>query len=716
MRAERDKLAREAALRNEKERLAKELDRLKGISAANPAPGSDKPATNATTPTAATTPPGPKSISDIVTLCAPSVAVVKSRLAQGEGTGAGFLAFAPNHLITNYHVVSGSQTILVSFPGAGRQQRFSISGRVIAADPGDDLALVELQSGALSSLRLLDVQEGDIKAGGEVVAIGNPGMGDKILDESVSNGIISALDREIDHRHYLQTNAAINPGNSGGPLLDMEGKVIGVVSAKATQQENIGFAVPVATLIAFYKERAGKYKVTGDFRTWESDLPMMALKDQENNIALEGVAVDLLYDAETKLIVASIPERNKIALINQEQRKIEAEIFTGTDPAILHPGGLGQVWVCSLSSKNITLVNLRKRKVEKTYSLQGSPLDFAITAGGLWYFDETGTVRVVPLAGGSEQITPVRNIRSICYNGTRNNLWCGGADGYLYEIDGDRMAGLLSRRDQVNREMQDFNRDLNRASATAEQQNRLVAHVDELDKDVQKCIKKFNRPGGLGNQFDFSQRLQTLMVDNKKNRIYFNCCAFDAKDPEKIIGAFKNPDQHQAGTSWNQKLQSFFTKYPYYRQIRAISPDGKLASTGTHIFNTEDFTINRALPVPSPAIVFTPRFPHDLVLGRLQRAAGGLPHQRRCGQRRRQEGRQGNAAEIAIGRAGGIIARTPDATADAVKVDQRYRDGQVAVPGGPAGMITALRPDHGSMQAAAPLSFREMDLPYSAIE
>jgi hypothetical protein len=77
----------------------------------------------------------------------------------------------------------------------------------------------------------------------------------------------------------------------------------------------------------------------------------------------------------------------------------------------------------------------------------------------------------------------------------------------------------------------------------------------------------------------------------------------DAKDPGKIIGVFKNPEHSLKD---NAKLAELFTKYPYYNQILAVSPDGGVAASGTHLYNTEDFTVIDELPVLTTAVVFDP--------------------------------------------------------------------------------------------------------------
>ncbi len=164
------------------------------------------------------------------------------------GTGSGFLIDPRGLVLTNNHVVDGAVTLKVRLDD-GR----SFDAEVLGRDPLTDVALVKLKGkfDPLPSVKLGD--SSSMKVGDWVVAIGNP-FG---LAQSVSAGIISALDRQIGASRYdqfLQTDAAINPGNSGGPLFNLRGEVIGMNTAIIGGQNGagtgIGFAVPSTLLKA----------------------------------------------------------------------------------------------------------------------------------------------------------------------------------------------------------------------------------------------------------------------------------------------------------------------------------------------------------------------------------------------------------------------------------------------------------------------------------
>jgi S1-C subfamily serine protease len=167
----------------------------------------------------------------------------------GVASGSGFLIDEEGHIVTNAHVVEGASKVTVKLGSSDE----SHEAEVVGTDPGTDVALlkVDVPAKQLHPLSLADSSK--VQVGDPVVAIGNP-FG---LDRTVTSGIVSALQRQIQApngfsiSHVIQTDAAINPGNSGGPLIDAEGRVIGINSQIQTGGSSgnvgIGFAVPSNT-------------------------------------------------------------------------------------------------------------------------------------------------------------------------------------------------------------------------------------------------------------------------------------------------------------------------------------------------------------------------------------------------------------------------------------------------------------------------------------
>ena len=167
----------------------------------------------------------------------------QERIERGTGSGFIFRSAAQEGLIlTNAHVVAEADRVTVVLKN-GQQ----LEGQVLGADALTDVAVVKIEAENLPQIELGNSEQ--LLPGQWVVAIGNP-LG---LDNSVTVGIVSATGRSSaqvgipDQRvNFIQTDAAINPGNSGGPLLNLEGRVIGVNTAIISGAQGLGFAIPIA--------------------------------------------------------------------------------------------------------------------------------------------------------------------------------------------------------------------------------------------------------------------------------------------------------------------------------------------------------------------------------------------------------------------------------------------------------------------------------------
>jgi len=166
-----------------------------------------------------------------------------------EGTGSGFVIDKEGHVVTNNHVVENAQKVTVTL-----SDETSVEAEVIGTDPATDLAVLKID---VPPEKLYPVELGtsaNLRVGQRAIAIGNP-FG---LDRTLTTGVISSLGRPLQTEDQskklydvIQTDAAINPGNSGGPLLDSQGKVIGVNTAiysPSGGSVGIGFAIPVDTV------------------------------------------------------------------------------------------------------------------------------------------------------------------------------------------------------------------------------------------------------------------------------------------------------------------------------------------------------------------------------------------------------------------------------------------------------------------------------------
>ena len=166
------------------------------------------------------------------------------RAEKERSLGSGFIISPDGFIVTNNHVVEGADEIRINI--LDENGKFdSYIAQIVGTDPLTDLALLKIDAKEkLPTLEFADFDE--VEVGQWVLAIGNP-FG---LDHTVTSGIVSALGRNLSNNPYdnfLQTDASINPGNSGGPLLNMEGKVIGINAAIIARGQGIGFAIPSST-------------------------------------------------------------------------------------------------------------------------------------------------------------------------------------------------------------------------------------------------------------------------------------------------------------------------------------------------------------------------------------------------------------------------------------------------------------------------------------
>jgi serine protease Do len=168
--------------------------------------------------------------------------IFNRRVLVGEGVGSGIIFDKAGYIATNQHVVGNSKTVIVSLADGQ-----STEGTVVGRDEKTDLAVVKIN---VDNLPVAEFGDSDaLQVGEPAIAIGNP-LGLE-FQGTVTAGVISSMNRTLgaegQSMKLIQTDAAINPGNSGGALVDADGKVIGINSAKISKEgvEGLGFAIPI---------------------------------------------------------------------------------------------------------------------------------------------------------------------------------------------------------------------------------------------------------------------------------------------------------------------------------------------------------------------------------------------------------------------------------------------------------------------------------------
>jgi len=207
------------------------------------------------------------SASQIYSRDSAGVVAIMARSGQGADEGTGIVLDEHGLILTNDHVVAGDTSIQISV-GTG-SSKATREAKLVGEEANHDLALIQVNPSGLGLKALTIARSDSVHVGDPVYAIGSP-YG---LEETLTKGIVSAVDREIQAPNgsqitgVVQTDAALNPGNSGGPLINSEGQVIGVNSQIASDRggeqsqpgsTGVGFAIPSATIAeAVQKIRSG---------------------------------------------------------------------------------------------------------------------------------------------------------------------------------------------------------------------------------------------------------------------------------------------------------------------------------------------------------------------------------------------------------------------------------------------------------------------------
>jgi S1-C subfamily serine protease len=272
-------------------------------------------------------------------------------------TGSGFLVDSRGDILTNYHVVQGANRVTgvsVEF-----EDNVSRAAAVVGVDPDNDLALLRVDMRGVPIVSPLQLGNSEtVQVGDPTLAIGNP-FG---LDRTLTSGIVSALQRQITAPNgfsidnVIQTDAPINPGNSGGPLLDANGRVIGINSQIETADGNndnvgIGFAIPIDTAEQFLprlengdKIRIAYLGITGRAAT-TSNLTGVVIQSAEvggpaasaglrHGDAIESIDGRRVASMEQlqSLVAASAPGQRVVVKIRRRGRQRSVAVRLGARP------------------------------------------------------------------------------------------------------------------------------------------------------------------------------------------------------------------------------------------------------------------------------------------------------------------------------------------------------------------------------------------------
>ena len=244
------------------------------------------------------------------------------RQKPGPGVGSGFIIESDGYILTNNHVVDGAEEIIVAL--SDRREREAV---IVGQDALSDLAVLKIEG---ENLPTLDTGSSDnLKAGQWVVAIGSP-FG---FEHSVTAGIVSATGRSLPENNgnyvpFIQTDVAINPGNSGGPLLDLNGKVVGINSQILTRSGGfmgLSFAIPIDVAMEVAEQLKDKGIVS---RGWLGVLIQRVDRDLAESFGLDRPAGALVTQvfADSPAEQGGLREEDIILSFNGEMIDLSSDL------------------------------------------------------------------------------------------------------------------------------------------------------------------------------------------------------------------------------------------------------------------------------------------------------------------------------------------------------------------------------------------------------
>ena len=213
-------------------------------------------------------------------------------ISSSTGQGSGIIMSNDGYIITNAHVIGNTNKYNVTVVTGDKKE---YTAKVVGYDTRTDVAVLKIEASDLAAAEFGNSDQ--LNVGAWVLAIGNPGGLE--FSNTLTRGLVSAVNRSIGASNspvkYIQTDAAINPGNSGGALLNMYGQVIGVNSAKASEYEGIGFAIPINTVKTVVDDIVKRGYVSGRAKLGITVRPLSVFEAQSNDVP-QGVLVAEIND------------------------------------------------------------------------------------------------------------------------------------------------------------------------------------------------------------------------------------------------------------------------------------------------------------------------------------------------------------------------------------------------------------------------------------
>ncbi len=530
------------------------------------------------------------------------------------GSGSGFVLNDSGLVATNYHVVEGCSKLTVKLQKRDSKEQTAIETGVIkAVDPERDLALIQLpacpaeigENGKYPSVSLRLNQPA--MTGENVMAIGNPGLENIILDYTVTKGIVSNADRSLDGKKFLQVSAVVNPGNSGGPLFDSQGNVLGVVAAKGINVEAMTFVIPARDLSAFWK-RMGEdpCAVKDGLEAWEKvHRPLTALQRKraamsaKPTVEFNADPTGMIEGPDGKTLYILFGLTGRVQEFDLKTRKLGRECRTECVLTDLVPYGANGEYALTHSFETAKTLRINL----KTMSVSGEvkTMDAAVAAapfGAIGYalllrergipwlinqthFDKSSTVGLWPLGDESTQV----------HSAASNARWLLMAAYEAGTTTFKLQAYPLAQCQPYISQLADLKRRNNGAS-TFQEEAALKTKIDGLCKTFDLSMLVTIQEGKVsrkmltwapGDHFIFARRVF-------KTGVKLECeGSFDASPYTDAVAG---------------QPKSVRDDIHYMENIFTVSPSGKYAVSGLCIYDISTRKIFKQLPFPSAVHTF----------------------------------------------------------------------------------------------------------------
>jgi S1-C subfamily serine protease len=526
-----------------------------------------------------------------------SVVVVQA----GGGSGSGFIIDSTGLVMTNYHVVEGASDLKVELQAGAAADKVEIpTAAVVAVDEHNDLALVRLgpapqsiaAAGGYAALSLRAARP--VLLGETVYVLGSPGFGARLLEHTLTKGVVSSPRRDIGGVPFIQTSAPINPGNSGGPLLDETGAVVGVVSAKGINVEAVGFAVPADVAEAFLKKREQPpYAVGGSLEEWEKKhRPITSLVRwnssyrEERAVPVDEMIDHMLFDPPRTLYLLAW-ESTRVQKFDLQDRKVVGEFRSDSKLLAMD---LDTAGLLVASSESAFRVGRKLMDVDDTLPIEKPFLNLAFLSDGLlcavhpnaapFFLSRHGRDQGFEMAQDRHAFACRANRSWLCFlrfQGTKLEI-------IAYRTSDLKKFQLLSRlREEMKRK--GFSGDL-------------VAQANAVEKEVQSCRRLYSIEGELPTRDGVPPGIVFLgpsrVAIGRRIMLLGKEMSLEVHLPPGPYVMDERPEMQR--------------KRDYFRAMDTIvsaSPDGRYAASGTHVYDLKAREPIRRLPFPSRVHVFS---------------------------------------------------------------------------------------------------------------